>query len=221
MAKTPQAPFTDSSTEQGLSIERYFTTAGQDPFATVEWELRDAHIGHGGKVSFEQTGVEFPTSWSQNSTNIVTQKYFRGRPGSEERERSVKQMLTRVAGTIAGWGAKRGYFATDEDAQAFQDELTYILLHQMAAFNSPVWFNVGWHPEGSPKMQASACFILSVEDTMESILEWNTKEGNIFRGGSGSGINLSKIESRPYSSRARVAACRCTSLRWTARTRWA
>jgi ribonucleoside-diphosphate reductase alpha chain len=207
MAKTPQAPFTDSSTEQGLSIERYFTTAGQDPFATVEWELRDAHIGHGGKVSFEQTGVEFPTSWSQNSTNIVTQKYFRGRPGSEERERSVKQMLTRVAGTIAGWGAKRGYFATDEDAQAFQDELTYILLHQMAAFNSPVWFNVGWHPEGSPKMQASACFILSVEDTMESILEWNTKEGMIFRGGSGSGINLSRIRgSMEHLSRGGTAS---------------
>ncbi len=193
MAKTPQAPITDSSTGQGLSIERYFTTAGQDPFATVEWERRDARIGHGGKVSFEQTDVEFPRSWSQNSTNIVAQKYFRGRLGSEERERSVKQMLTRVAGTIAGWGAKRGYFASDADAQAFQDELTYILLHQMAAFNSPVWFNVGWHPEGSPKMQASACFILSVEDTMESILEWNTKEGMIFRGGSGSGINLSRI----------------------------
>jgi ribonucleoside-diphosphate reductase alpha chain len=193
MAKTPQAQITDSTEAQGLSIERYFTTAGQDPFATVEWELRDARIGHGGKVSFEQTDVEFPTSWSQNSTNIVAQKYFRGRPGSEERERSVKQMLTRVAGTIAGWGAKRGYFATDADAQAFEDELTYILLHQMAAFNSPVWFNVGWHPEGSPKMQASACFILSVEDTMESILDWNTKEGMIFRGGSGSGINLSRI----------------------------
>ena len=193
MAKTPQAPFTDSSTGQGLSIERYFTTAGQDPFATVEWELRDARIGHGGKLSFEQTDVEFPKSWSQNSTNIVAQKYFRGRLGSEERERSVKQMLTRVAGTIAGWGAKRGYFATDADAETFEAELTYILLHQMAAFNSPVWFNVGWHPEGSPKMQASACFILSVEDTMESILDWNTKEGIIFRGGSGSGINLSKI----------------------------
>jgi ribonucleoside-diphosphate reductase alpha chain len=193
MAKTPQAPITESTTGQGLSIERYFTTAGQDPFATVEWELRDARIGHGGKISFEQSDVEFPKSWSQNSTNIVAQKYFRGRLGAPERERSVKQMLTRVAGTIAGWGAKRGYFATDEDAQAFEDELTYILLHQMAAFNSPVWFNVGWHPEGSPKMQASACFILSVEDTMESILDWNTKEGMIFRGGSGSGINLSKI----------------------------
>jgi ribonucleoside-diphosphate reductase alpha chain len=193
MAKTPQAPITDSSAGQGLSIERYFTTPGQDPFATVEWELRDARIGHGGKISFEQTDVEFPKSWSQNATNIVAQKYFRGRLGSEERERSVRQMLTRVAGTIAGWGAKRGYFASDEDTQAFQDELTYILLHQMAAFNSPVWFNVGWHPEGSPKMQASACFILSVEDTMESILDWNTKEGMIFRGGSGSGINLSRI----------------------------
>ena len=177
------------------------------PLSTVEWELRDARIGHGGKVSFEQTGVEFPKSWSQNSTNIVAQKYFRGRLGSEERERSVKQMLTRVAGTIAGWGAVRGYFASDEDTQAFQDELTYILLHQMAAFNSPVWFNVGWHPEGSPKMQASACFILSVDDTMESILEWNTKEGMIFRGGSGSGINLSRIRgSMEHLSRGGTAS---------------
>ncbi len=200
-------PITDSSTGQGLSIERYFTRAGVDPFSTVEWELRDARIGHGGKVSFEQTDVEFPRSWSQNSTNIVAQKYFRGRLGSEERERSVKQMLTRVAGTIAGWGAVRGYFATDEDAQAFEDELTYILLHQMAAFNSPVWFNVGWHPEGSPKMQASACFILSVDDTMESILEWNTKEGMIFRGGSGSGINLSRIRgSMEHLSRGGTAS---------------
>ncbi len=207
MAKTPQAPFTDSTRTQGLTIERYFTTAGVDPLTTVEWELRDARIGHGGKVSFEQTGVEFPKSWSQNATNIVAQKYFRGRLGSEERERSVKQMLTRVAGTIAGWGAERGYFASEEDAQAFQDELTYILLHQMAAFNSPVWFNVGWHPEGSPKMQASACFILSVEDTMESILDWNTKEGMIFRGGSGSGINLSRIRgSMEHLSRGGTAS---------------
>jgi ribonucleoside-diphosphate reductase alpha chain len=109
------------------------------------------------------------------------------------RERSVKQMIGRVAGTIANWGRERGYFATSDDADSFQAELTYILLHQMAAFNSPVWFNVGWHPVGDPKMQASACFILSAEDNMESILEWNTKEGIIFRGGSGSGINLSKI----------------------------
>ncbi len=208
MEKTPKTPtITDSVTGQGLSIERYFTKPGQDPFSTVDWELRDARIGHGGKVSFEQTGVEFPKSWSQNATNIVAQKYFRGRPGSEERERSVKQMLKRVAGTIAGWGAERGYFASDADTQAFEDELTYILLHQMAAFNSPVWFNVGWHPEGSPKMQASACFILSVDDTMESILEWNTKEGMIFRGGSGSGINLSKIRgSMEHLSRGGTAS---------------
>ncbi len=155
--------------------------------------MRDARIGHGDKVSFEQRDVEFPRSWSQNATNIVAQKYFRGQPGAPERERSVKQMIARVAGTIATWGRDRGYFATKEDAEVFEAELTHILLHQMAAFNSPVWFNVGWHPEGSPKMQASACFILSVDDTMESILEWNTKEGIIFRGGSGSGINLSKI----------------------------
>jgi ribonucleoside-diphosphate reductase alpha chain len=178
---------------EGLSIRRYFTSAGVDPFDTVEWELRDARIGHGDKVSFEQRDVEFPKSWSQNATNIVAQKYFRGQPGSPERERSVKQMIGRVAGTIAGWGRERGYFATDEDAAAFQDELTHILLHQVAAFNSPVWFNCGWHPVDSPKNQMSACFILSVEDDMESILEWNTKEGVIFRGGSGSGINLSKI----------------------------
>jgi len=193
MADASQTSFTDSQTAQGLSIERYFTSDGKHPFDQVEWELRDARIGHGGKVSFEQTDVEFPKSWSQNATNIVTQKYFRGRPDSPERERSVKQMLTRVAGTIASWGAERGYFATNEDTLAFEHELTHILLHQMAAFNSPVWFNVGWHPVGSPKMQASACFILSVEDTMESILDWNTKEGIIFRGGSGSGINLSRI----------------------------
>ena len=207
MEKSSQTPITDSATGQGLSIERYFTEAGQDPFSTVEWELRDARIGHGGRVSFEQTGVEFPKSWSQNATNIVAQKYFRGKLGSTERECSVRQMLTRVAGTIAGWGKQRGYFATDEDAQAFEDELTHILLHQMAAFNSPVWFNVGWHPEGSPKMQASACFILSVDDTMESILEWNTKEGMIFRGGSGSGINLSRIRgSMEHLSRGGTAS---------------
>jgi ribonucleoside-diphosphate reductase alpha chain len=163
------------------------------PFDTVEWESRDARIGHGDRVAFEQRDVEFPKSWSQNATNIVAQKYFRGQPGQPERERSVKQMIGRVASTITSWGRERGYFATDEDADVFEHELTHILLHQMAAFNSPVWFNCGWHPEGSPKNQMSACFILSVEDDMESILDWNTKEGMIFRGGSGSGINLSKI----------------------------
>ena len=178
---------------RGLSVRRQFTTEGVHPFDTVEWETRDARIGHGDKISFEQRDVEFPRSWSQNATNIVAQKYFRGQLGSPIRERSVKQMITRVAGTIATWGRERGYFATQEDSDSFEAELTYILLHQMAAFNSPVWFNVGWHPVGDPKMQASACFILSVEDNMESILEWNTKEGIIFRGGSGSGINLSRI----------------------------
>jgi len=172
-----------------LSIERYFTSPDTHPFDTVQWERRDARIGHGDHVAFEQTDVEFPTTWSQNATNIVSQKYFRGQLGSPARESSVKQMIGRVAGTIAGWGRERGYFATAEDGDAFEAELTHILLYQMAAFNSPVWFNVGF--EESP--QCSACFILSVQDTMESILDWNTKEGMIFRGGSGSGINLSNI----------------------------
>src|SRR2546421_3984490 len=181
------------TTEKGLVIERRFTTTGVHPFDELEWEIRDAIIGDPESPVFEQRGVEFPASWSQNATNIVAQKYFRGQPGSPDRDHSVKQMITRVAGTIAAWGRERGYFATDEDGDAFEAELTYILLHQLAAFNSPVWFNVGWHQVGDPKMQASACFILSVEDNMESILQWNTKEGIIFRGGSGSGINLSKI----------------------------
>jgi ribonucleotide reductase alpha subunit len=197
MEHNPQTHFPTATAEshagKGLSIRRYYTMPGSHPFDSVDWESRDARIGHGDKVSFEQRDVEFPKSWSQNATNIVAQKYFRGQPGTPARERSVKQMIARVAGTIANWGRERGYFATAEDGDTFEAELTYILLHQMAAFNSPVWFNVGWHPVGSPKMQASACFILSVEDSMESILEWNTKEGIIFRGGSGSGINLSRI----------------------------
>jgi ribonucleoside-diphosphate reductase alpha chain len=169
---------------QGMTIERRFTEAGVDPFSTVEWELRSAEVG-----GFKQENVEFPSTWSQNATNIVTQKYFRGRVDSDERESSVKQMIGRVSGTIADWGRELGYFASDEDGDSFHDELTWILLHQVAAFNSPVWFNVGFeeHP------QCSACFILSVDDTIESILQWNTKEGMIFRGGSGSGINLSNI----------------------------
>src|SRR5688500_15766286 len=175
----------------GVSVPRRFTTSDKHPFDCVEWELRDAVIGDPDDPAFEQRGVEFPVSWSQNATNIVAQKYFRGKVGSPERERSVKQMISRVAGTIAGWGRKGGYFASDEDADAFEAELTHILLHQKAAFNSPVWFDVGWREEG--EQQCSACFILSVEDTMESILDWNTQEGIIFKGGSGSGINLSKI----------------------------
>ena len=174
---------------KGLSIERRFSTPGVHPFDQIEWEIRDAVIGNPESPAFEQRGVEFPKSWSQNATNIVAQKYFRGQLGSPERESSVKQMIGRVAGTIANWGREGGYFASAEDADAFEMELTAILLHQKAAFNSPVWFNVGFEE----KPQCSACFILSVEDTMESILGWNTKEGNIFRGGSGSGINLSNI----------------------------
>jgi ribonucleoside-diphosphate reductase alpha chain len=174
---------------KGLAIERRFSSPGTHPFDQVEWEIRDAVIGDPAAPAFEQRGVEFPKSWSQNATNIVAQKYFRGQLGSEQRESSVKQMIGRVAGTISGWGREGGYFASDEDAEAFEAELTSILLNQKAAFNSPVWFNVGF--EETP--QCSACFILSVEDTMESILDWNTKEGRIFRGGSGSGINLSNI----------------------------
>jgi len=179
----------EASTGEALRLSRFFTQPGAHPFDGVEWELRDARIGHGGKVSFEQADVEFPATWSQNATNIVAQKYFRGQLGSPERERSVRQMVGRVAGTIADWGRQRGYFASDADGDTFEAELTHILLHQIAAFNSPVWFNVGF--EEQP--QCSACFILSVEDTMDSILAWNTKEGMIFRGGSGSGINLSNI----------------------------
>src|SRR4051794_1663428 len=173
------------SSTGGVSLERRFTESGKHPFDCVEWEIRDAIIGD----AFEQRDVEFPKTWSQNATNIVAQKYFRGRMDAPEREHSVKQMIGRVAGTIAAWGRDGGYFASADDADAFQDELTWILLHQHTAFNSPVWFNVGFeeHP------QCSACFILSVEDSLKSILDWNTKEGMIFRGGSGSGINLSNI----------------------------
>ena len=185
---TSKAPRT---TEKGLVIERRFSTAGVHPYGEIEWETRDAIIGDPENPAFEQRGVEFPKSWSQNATNIVAQKYFRGQLGSPERETSVKQMVSRVAGRIAEWGREGGYFATEDDADAFEDELTSILVNQKAAFNSPVWFNVGWRKNGEE--QCSACFILSVQDDMESILGWNTKEGIIFKGGSGSGINLSRI----------------------------
>src|SRR6201985_2301207 len=175
---------TASRPAEALAVRRLFTRPGVHPFDELEWELRTAAVG-----SFRQENVEFPKTWSQNATNIVAQKYFRGQLSSPARERSVKQMIGRVAGTIADWGRQRGYFASAEDGDVFEAELTYILLHQIAAFNSPVWFNVGF--EEQP--QCSACFILSVEDTMESILFWNTKEGVIFRGGAGSGINLSHI----------------------------
>ncbi len=187
MSKT--ATSAKSTGLKGLAIERRFTREGIHPFDEIEWEIRDAVIGNPESPVFEQRGVEFPKSWSLNATNIVAQKYFRGQLGSKERESSVKQMIGRVAGTISGWGREGGYFASAEDAGAFEAELTSILLGQKAAFNSPVWFNVGFEE----RPQCSACFILSVEDNMESILDWNTKEGKIFRGGSGSGINLSNI----------------------------
>src|SRR5215211_5152346 len=189
MGKTAAKDAQDGT--RGLSIERRFSSAEVRPFDEVEWELRDALIGDPQNPAFEQRDVEFPKTWSQNATNIVAQKYFRGQLGSSQREHSVKQMIGRVAGTIAAWGREGGYFASDADTAAFEDELTHILLHQKAAFNSPVWFNVGWREEGQE--QCSACFILSVEATMESILDWNTQEGKICKGGSGSGINLSKI----------------------------
>ncbi|MEY2515149.1 MAG: ribonucleoside-diphosphate reductase alpha chain, partial [bacterium] len=190
MEGSSQTPvLNDVTPGEALSVKRFFTTPGQHAFDTIEWERRDARIAHGDRVAFEQPDVEFPKSWSQNATNIVAQKYFRGQLGAPTREHSVKQMIGRVAGTIADWGRSRGYFASVDDGDAFESELAYVLVHQMAAFNSPVWFNVGF--EESP--QSSACFILSVEDTMDSILDWNTKEGKIFLGGSGSGINLSNI----------------------------
>jgi ribonucleoside-diphosphate reductase alpha chain len=176
---------------RACAVRRYFTIPGRDPFDEIEWELRDAHIaGKGGPV-FEQKGVEFPKFWSQTATNIVAQKYFRGRMGSPEREFSVKQMIGRVVDTITGWGIDGGYFADDGDAETFRAELKAILVNQLASFNSPVWFNVGF--EESP--QSSACFILSIDDSMESILDWIRREGIIFRGGSGSGVNLSKLRS--------------------------
>src|SRR5215212_5346132 len=167
MPHTATTTSDQTQTRGGVGLQRKFTEPGVHPFDAIEWEIRDAVIGDPEKPAFEQRGVEFPLSWSQNATNIVAQKYFRGQLGTEQRERSVKQMIGRVAGTIAGWGREGGYFASAEDADAFEAELTSILLNQKAAFNSPVWFNVGFeeHP------QCSACFILSVEDTMESILD--------------------------------------------------
>jgi ribonucleoside-diphosphate reductase alpha chain len=176
----------------GLTFERYFTREGVDPFDTVEWELRDAVIsGADGKVFFEQRQVEFPKAWSQTATNVVVQKYFRGTIGAPDRERSVKQMIGRVADTIYGWGKTDGYFKTERDAWAFRDELVHLLLHQKMAFNSPVWFNVG--VEENP--QCSACFINSVEDSMSSILTLAKTEGMLFKYGSGTGSNLSNLRS--------------------------
>src|SRR5680860_193249 len=177
----------------GLRIDRYFTAEGVHPYEEVEWELRDAVIKDWktDRVNFEQRDVEFPVAWSLNATTIVAQKYFRGTLGTPQRERSVKQMIDRVADTITAWGVADGYFADDASTDAFNAELKHLLVTQRAAFNSPVWFNCG--TEDTP--QCSACFILSVEDRMSSILNWYVEEGTIFKGGSGSGVNLSRIRS--------------------------
>ena len=174
-----------------VAPRRFFTIPGRDPFDEIEWELRDALIPGKDGPAFEQRNVEFPKFWSQTATNIVAQKYFRGRLSSPERERSVKQMIGRIVDTIGGWGRQGGYFASGEEADTFEAELKAILVNQYASFNSPVWFNVGFEE----KPQCSACFILSIEDSMESILDWIRREGIIFRGGSGSGLNLSKLRS--------------------------
>ena len=174
-----------------VAVKRYFTIPGRDPFDEIEWETRDAFIPGKDKPAFEQKDVEFPKFWSQTATNIVAQKYFRGRMSSPEREKSVKQMIGRIVTTAGAWGREGGYFANEEEAETFEAELKAILVNQLAAFNSPVWFNVGFEE----KPQCSACFILSIDDSMESILDWIRREGVIFRGGSGSGVNLSKLRS--------------------------
>ncbi len=178
---------------KGLQIRRVNTREGSHPYDEVTWERRDVVMTNwrDGSVNFEQHGVEFPDFWSVNAANIVTTKYFRGAVGTPQREWSLKQLIDRVVRTYGAAGREHGYFASEKDAEIFEHELTYALVHQVFSFNSPVWFNVGT----SSPMQVSACFILSVDDTMESILDWYREEGLIFKGGSGAGVNLSRIRS--------------------------
>jgi ribonucleoside-diphosphate reductase alpha chain len=178
----------------GIGILRYFTEEGKHPYDQVAWERRESRISdyRTGAVAFEQLGVEVPATWSMNATNILAQKYFRGTLGTPERETSLRQVINRVVDTITTWGTKDGYFLDAAEAAVFSDELKHLVVEQKAAFNSPVWFNIG--VKGVPQ-QASACFILAVEDDMSSILNWYVEEGTIFKGGSGSGVNLSKIRS--------------------------
>jgi ribonucleoside-diphosphate reductase alpha chain len=178
---------------KGLKMRRINTTAGVHPYAQVTWERRDVVMTNwrDGSINFEQHGVEFPEFWSVNAGNIVTTKYFRGAVGTPQREWSLKQLVDRVTDVYTKTGREHGYFATDEDAEIFDHELKYALIHQIFSFNSPVWFNVGT----GASQQVSACFILAVDDTIESILEWYKEEGLIFRGGSGAGVNLSRIRS--------------------------
>ncbi len=181
----------DISSADARADVRFFTRAGVDPADEMEWQRRDARIVHHGtgRVVFEQTGVEFPAFWSQNATDIVTQKYFRGQMGSDQREQSLRDVVARIVDTITAWGHTDGHL---EDPEAFAAELTFLLLHQRASFNSPVWFNIGVPDK---PQQASACFILSVDDSIDSILEWYRQEALIFKGGSGAGVNLSRIRS--------------------------
>ena len=184
-------PKTDGA--NGLRLERLYTTAGVHPYDEVTWERRDVVLTNwrDGTVNFEQRGVEFPSTWSINATNIVTSKYFRGAVGTPQRESSLKQIIDRVVTAYTNSGRENSYFATPQDEEIFAHELTWMLLHQVFAFNSPVWFNVG---TSSPQ-QVSACFILAVDDTMDAILNWYREEGLIFKGGSGAGLNLSRIRS--------------------------
>ncbi len=187
--RTAKAP----SRGKGLKIKRVFTTAGVHPYDEVTWERRDVVMTNwrDGSINFEQRGVEFPAEWSINATNIVTTKYFRGAVGSPQRESSLRQLIDRVVLTYGAAGREHGYFATEGDAEIFEHELTWMLMHQYFSFNSPVWFNVGT----SAPQQVSACFILAVDDQMDSILNWYREEGLIFKGGSGAGLNLSRIRS--------------------------
>lgn len=177
---------------EGIIFNRFFTTPGHDSYTDIDWERRDARItNEKGEIIFEQKDVEVPKSWSQTATNIVSSKYFRGKLGTPEREQGVRQMVDRVVHTISDWGQCDGYFNTEEDAAAFTDDLKFILVNQYAAFNSPVWFNVGINP----KPQTSACFINSVQDDMRSILNLSMTEGMLFKYGSGTGSNLSALRS--------------------------
>ncbi len=194
------APQNPARTTRGFALERFNTRPGVDPMSELEWDLRTAVItGEDGRVVFEQKDVEVPRAWSQTATNVVVSKYFRGplkedprEVGVPKRETSVRQLVLRVVDTIAGWGEKQAYFATSDVRETFRAELLHLLLTQKASFNSPVYFNVGI----DAKPQCSACFILKVDDSMESILGWYRNEGMIFKGGSGSGVNLSALRSQ-------------------------
>ncbi|HZY77130.1 MAG TPA: vitamin B12-dependent ribonucleotide reductase, partial [Jatrophihabitantaceae bacterium] len=195
MDKTAKANKSGSgaNSRAGLTVERVYTSPGVHPYDEVTWERRDVVMTNwrDGSINFEQRGVEFPDFWSVNAANIVTTKYFRGAVGTDQREWSLRQLIDRVVLKYRETGEREGYFRSAADAEVFEHELTWMLLHQVFSFNSPVWFNVG---TTSPQ-QVSACFILSVDDTMDSILNWYREEGLIFKGGSGAGLNLSRIRS--------------------------